>query len=214
MEIRAEIVQDALAHYLNPVVFEVGCGAGAFTKYVLDLMPSLRLVGVDSSKECLRIARDECASFAHVEFIHASVEELASDPAQCNRYDAVIGNAVLHHLDEGSALRQLRGLLKPGGRLLFFEPNMLNPHVAIVKNVHPIKRWAGDTVNETAFIRWKIRALLEQLGYKDVDVRNFDFLYPLVPGALISWAESFSDWMETVPILKEISGSLILSAKK
>lgn len=214
MEMRAEIVQDALAHYLNPVVLEVGCGAAAFTRYVLNLMPSLRLVGGDISEECLKIARVECARFAHAQFVLASVDEMAADPAHRGRYDAVIGNAILHHLDEEKALGQIYELLKPGGLFLFFEPNMLNPHVAVVKNIPPIKRWAGDTPDETAYVRWRIEALLRRAGYIEVEVKNFDFLYPLVPASLIGIAEVLSNWLETAPVLKEISGSLILSARK
>lgn len=214
MEMRAEIVQDALAHFLSPVVLEVGCGAAAFTKYLLDLMPTLRLVGADISEECLKIARRECERHANAAFVRMSVAEMAADPVHIGRYDAVIGNAILHHLDEKQALTQFRELLKPGGLVLFFEPNMLNPHVAVVKNIPPIKKWAGDTPDETAYIRWRLEDLLHQLGYGDISVRNFDFLYPLVPGFLIGSAEKFSNWIENVPVFKEFSGSLLISARK
>ena len=82
-------------------------------------------------------------------------------------------------------LREIYRVLKPGGTIYFTEPNMLNPQIAIQKNIPWIKRKLGDSPDETAFFRWPLRRLLERTGYRDVRIDPFDFLHPKTPVALI-----------------------------
>jgi SAM-dependent methyltransferase len=60
-----------------------------------------------------------------VRFACGRLENLHED----ERFDAVVGSSVLHHLDLEPALAKIRALLKTGGVLSFAEPNMLNPQV-------------------------------------------------------------------------------------
>ena len=39
---------------------------------------------------------------------------------------------------------------------------MLNPQIAIQKNIPWVKRKLGDSPDETAFFRWPLRRLLEE----------------------------------------------------
>ncbi len=50
--------------------------------------------------------------------------------------------------------------------------------------------------------------------FKDIRIRNYDFLHPLTPDPLISLVEKISTVAEKIPILKEVSGSLVIYAKK
>ena len=78
-----------------------------------------------------------------------------------NQFDAVIGSSVLHHLDIEKAMAEIYRVLKPGGIVAFTEPNMMNPQIALQKNIPWLKRKLGDSPDETAFFRWKIRTLLK-----------------------------------------------------
>ncbi len=104
-------------------------------------------------------------------------------------FDSVVGSSVLHHLEIEEALREIYRVLKPGGTIYFTEPNMLNPQIAIQKNVPWVKRKLGDSPDETAFFRWPLRRLLEETGYRDVRIDPFDFLHPKTPVALIDRRE-------------------------
>ena len=101
-------------------------------------------------------------------------------------FDSVVGSSVLHHLEIEEALREIYRVLKPGGRIYFTEPNMLNPQIAIQKNVPWVKRKLGDSPDETAFFRWPLRRLLEETGYRDVRIDPFDFLHPKTPVPLVN----------------------------
>ena len=60
-------------------------------------------------------------------------------------------------------------------------PNMLNPQIAIQKNVSWVKRKLGDSPDETAFFRWPLQRLLERTGFRDVRIDPFGFLHPKTP---------------------------------
>jgi SAM-dependent methyltransferase len=121
---------------------------------------------------------------------------------------------VLHHLDLTRALPEMLRVLKPGGAFVFTEPNMLNPQIMLQKNFPPLKRLMGDSPDETAFFRWGIARELSRAGFSAPAVRPFDFLHPWVPGALAKSAERLGSFLERIPLLREIAGSLLITASK
>ena len=91
---------------------------------------------------------------------------------------------------------------------------MLNPQIAIQKNVPWIKRWLGDTPAETAFFRWPLRRLLEQIGYRDIRIDPFDFLHPKTPVRLNNPVNQFGRFLEKMPVISDFAGSLYIRAVK
>jgi hypothetical protein len=104
--------------------------------------------------------------------------------------------------------------LKIGGTMCFTEPNMLNPQIAIQKNVPSIKRKLGDSPDETAFFRWPLRSLLEKIGYRQIRIQPFDFLHPKTPIALMDRLDAVGRFLENVPVISEFAGSLYVRAVK
>jgi len=105
-------------------------------------------------------------------------------------------------------------VLKTGGTICFTEPNMMNPQIAVQKNVPWIKRKLGDSPDETAFFRWPLRRLLEQTGYRDVRIDPFDFLHPKTPVRLLDRMNVLGRFLERVPLILEFAGSLYIRAIK
>ena len=91
---------------------------------------------------------------------------------------------------------------------------MLNPQIAIQKNIPWIKRKLGDSPDETAFFRWPLRRLLQRTGYREVRIDPFDFLHPKTPVALIDQVKAFGRFLENVPVISEFAGSLYIRAIK
>jgi len=156
-------------------VLDIGCGTGLYSKSVA-LHTRAKVVGVDVTLSLLRMARR--ASPANLRFAAADASEL---PFPAETFDAVIGNAVLHHLPLERSLPELIRILKPGGRFCFAEPNLLNPHVFLERSIPWLRRWLENSPDETAFIRWRLRSELEAFGLVDLSIEPFDFLYPLTP---------------------------------
>jgi Methylase involved in ubiquinone/menaquinone biosynthesis len=199
-----------LSSHLKPgmTVLELGCGTGCFTRELAD--SGADIVAIDVSPDLLEIARGNCSA-PNVQYQIQNAYALGYPEAV---FDSVVGSSVLHHLEIEKALRDIYRVLKPEGTIYFTEPNMLNPQIAIQKNVPWIKRKLGDSPDETAFFRWPLRRLLEQTGYRDVRIDPFDFLHPKTPVALIDHVNALGRFLESVPVISEIAGSLYIRAIK
>ncbi len=199
-----------LTGHLAPgdTVLELGCGTAYFTRELAETGASI--TAIDISPELLQAARESCPA-PNVAFEVQNACDLSYADGQ---FDSVVGSSVLHHLEINQALRQIFRVLKPGGRICFTEPNMLNPQIAIQKNVLPIKKRLGDSPDETAFFRWSLRHWLERTGFREVQIETFDFLHPKVPPNWIPTVQNLSNLLEKLPLLREIAGSLYLRAAK
>jgi len=199
-----------LSEHLGPgmSVLELGCGTGYFTRELA--RSGAEIVAIDVSPELLEIARVNCSA-PNVRFEIQNAYDLSYPDAI---FDSVVGSSVLHHLEIQQALREIFRVLKSGGRISFTEPNMLNPQIAIQKNVPWIKRKLGDSPDETAFFRWPLRRLFELSGYREIRIAPFDFLHPKTPVPLVDPLNSIGRFLENVPVISEFAGSLYVRALK
>lgn len=199
-----------LGSHLKPgmTVLELGCGTGYFTRELAH--SGADIVAIDVSPELLEIAKSNCSA-RNVRYEIQNAYRLSYPEAT---FDSVVGSSVLHHLEIEQALREIYRVLRPGGTMFFTEPNMLNPQIAIQKNVPWVKRKLGDSPDETAFFRWSLQHLLERTGYRDVRIDPFDFLHPKIPARLVNRMEAVSQFLERVPVLSEFAGSVYIRATK
>lgn len=189
-------------------VLELGCGSGYFTRELA--RSGATITAIDISPDLLELARREVPA-SNVSFL---VENAYAMSFENNRFDAVIGISVLHHLEIEKGISEVFRVLKPGRTICFSEPNMLNPQIAIQKNVPYIKKRLGDSPDETAFFRWQLTGLLRRQGFEHINVEPFDFLHPNLPGAVVPSLERLCLLMERIPVLREIAGSLHIKASK
>lgn len=199
-----------LSHHLRSEmnVLELGCGTGYFTRELA--RSGAAIIAVDVSPELLEIARATCVA-ANVRY---EIQNACALTYPEGAFDSVLGSSVLHHLEIEQSLREIYRVLRPGGTICFTEPNMLNPQIAIQKNVPWIKRKLGDSPDETAFFRWPLRRLLKRTGFRNVWIDPFDFLHPNTPPFLVQRLNAFARLLENVPLLSEFAGSLYIRATK
>jgi SAM-dependent methyltransferase len=129
-------------------------------------------------------------------------------------FDAVIGNSILHHLDVEPALQRIFHLLKPGARMSFAEPNMMNPQVCLERHFYYLPIFDNTSPDETAFIHWRLRALLKHIGFEDIHIQLFDWLHPHTPAPLVPAVKRMSNLLERVPVIRESSGCMAVSARR
>lgn len=148
---RAEMIANGAG--LGPGVraLEIGCGTGIFTEKFAET--GTHLVAVDISADLLKRARDRGLSPARVRFLEKRFEECDVD----GPFDAIIGSSVLHHLILNLALVKIFDLLKPGGRISFAEPNMLNPQIFLERKFRRLHLFWYISLDETAFVRWQLK---------------------------------------------------------
>jgi len=199
-----------LSSHLRPgmTILEIRCGTGYFTRELT--RHGADIVAIDVSPDLLEIAKAKYSA-TNVRYEIQNACALTYADAM---FDSVVGSSILHHLEIEEALREIYRVLKPGGTIYFTEPNMLNPQIAMQKNIPWIKRRLGDSPDETAFFRWPLRRLLEQTGYRDVRIDPFDFLHPKTPVPLIDRLNALGRFIENVPVISEFAGSLYIRAVK
>ncbi len=196
--------------HLKPgmTILELGCGTGYFTKELA--RSGAEIVAIDVSADLLEIAKANCP----VSNVRYDIQDACALTYPDAAFDSVLGSSILHHLEIESAVREIRRVLKPDGTIYFTEPNMLNPQIALQKNIPWIKRTLGDSPDETAFFRWPLRRLLERTGYRDIRIDPFDFLHPKTPIPLINRVNQFGRFFERMPLISEFAGSLYVRAVK
>jgi ubiquinone/menaquinone biosynthesis C-methylase UbiE len=188
-------------------LLEIGCGVGNFTRIVREATGA-SILGVDISPDLVEEARRRVPG-EHFEV--ADVHRLGFPDSS---FDAVYGSSILHHLELDAALREMLRVLKPGGRLVFAEPNMLNPQIWVTKNIPWVKRRMHETPHETAYVRGWLARDLRRAGFVAVRIFPFDFLHPHVPARLIEAVEGLGKVLERVPLIREIAGSCLIYAEK
>ena len=189
-------------------MLELGCGTGMLTRHLV--RTGARVTAVDISPDLLTLAEQSLRGVP-VDWLLADASNTGLEAGQ---HDCVVGSSVLHHLDVRTSIAELFRVLKPGGRIRFTEPNMLNPQIAVQKNMPAIKRLLGDSPDETAFVRWRMARALRDQGFESVVLTPFDFLHPAIPGFALRVAEPLAAALEGVPLLREIAGSLMIEARK
>ncbi len=131
-ELLAELPEPVLASFCgvgNPfslgalrageAVLDIGCGAGVDTLIAARLVdPRGRALGIDATPEMINRARANLTltGLTNVRFEIAAAEDL---PFANREFDVIISNGVFNlTIETEQALREVRRVLKPGGRLM------------------------------------------------------------------------------------------------
>lgn len=201
---RAELIVKGARLDPDALVLEIGCGTGMFTE--IFARTGARIIAVDISADLLKKAESRSLPKDRVLFLKKRFEDCDVE----GPFDAVIGSSILHHLELDPALLRIFSLLKPGGIISFAEPNMLNPQIFLERRFR--KFFPQVSQDETAFIRWKLKSILQKTGFTDIEIMPFDWLHPFVPQSLIGMISMMGRILEKIPLLCEFSGSLYIKA--
>lgn len=206
--LRGKFIKQILKNNRYIKILDLGCGFGTLTQHLLGI--SGEIYGVDISPASIAIAKKKVKS-SKVFFKAANAHDLSFKKGF---FDLIVGNAVLHHLNVDKALSEIFRTLKKGGKIIFFEPNLINPEVFLERKIPFIRRLVRNSKDETAFIRWSLKTKIKKAGFTEVNVEPYDFLYPALPISFAKFLKPLSDFLEKFPIIKELSGSLKITATK
>lgn len=113
MEALGREVLARLELYGNEVVLDAGCGSGRITQALIERLPHGRVIAVDASSSMVDAARERLGPEADVRRLDLLELEL-QEPV-----DAILSTATFHWVaDHDRLFARLRGVLRPGGRLV------------------------------------------------------------------------------------------------
>ncbi|MBW8812978.1 MAG: methyltransferase domain-containing protein [Caulobacterales bacterium] len=162
-------------------VLDVGCGTGTLAIATRPRVgPDGEVVGADPSAEMLAGARRKARrSGVEVSFVQAPAQAL---PFPERRFDLVMSTLMLHHLPRparGEALREIRRVLKPGGRLLVVDfASSSKQQGGLLHRLHHHGR-----VKPAEILELVTGAGLERLDAGALSVRDLYYVLAVAPGA-------------------------------
>ena len=121
------------------LVVDLGCGPGNSTELLVERFPQSEVVGLDSSPDMLRKARERLPKCT---FVEADIESWAADP----RADLLFANASFQWIpDHPQVLRRLLEALPAGGVLAVQMPdNTREPSHMLQREVAASGPWADN----------------------------------------------------------------------
>lgn len=173
---------DCLARLRAPrtgPVLDFGCGIGNLTERLVLAYDEVH--AYDPSKESVETAKERAAKAT----FHTLLDTLPT-----GHFETAVLSGVLHHVppaDRQELLGRVRGMLRPGGRLVVFEHNPLNP---LTRRAVATCEFDDDAI---LLYPWEARKLLASSGFTDVDL-DYIVFFPR-PLAFLRALEPRMSWL-------------------
>ncbi len=190
-------------------VLEIGCSTGEMCNYIAQ-NSNFEVLGIDISKKFIKEASNKYQrnnlSFQVKDF------NKINDFANTEKFDYIIGDGILHHLyySIDNSLESIRGLLKDGGKVIFWEPNLYNPYVFLIFKFRVFRKLANLEFEEMAFTSKDIKNKLRKVCFRKIKIKFLDFLLPVTPKILVGFFIYAGDIIEKMPFLRCWSQSIFI----
>lgn len=133
---------ELLAPFVGKRVLEVGAGTGLLTRF---LVQRQRVVSTELDPEYVEMLQRMFAEHPNVEIRRLDLASLATSDVAAERFDTVVCSNVLEHIeDDAAALRDMRDVLEPGGRVVLIVPALRPLYGSIDRAIHHHRRYDRD----------------------------------------------------------------------
>jgi ubiquinone/menaquinone biosynthesis C-methylase UbiE len=186
-------------------VLDVACGTGAVARLAAERVGLTGAVaGLDLNPGMLAVAQAVTPPSLPIEWHEANAEAM---PLPAEAFDVVLCQMGLQFVpDKPAALREMRRVLAPGGRLAVNVPGPTAPIFAIMDEA--LARHIGPEA--AAFVRVvfslhdpdEIRILINSVGFRDVDVQPGTKTLRLPPPEEFFW-----QYVQSSPLLMPVAQS-------
>jgi SAM-dependent methyltransferase len=189
-------------------VLDIGCGMGRHSFVLAER--GILVEGLELSPFHLERMRE----FDNGRYnIPAHCSDIVDHPEELDgRFDALIGFFVLHHiLDLEGAFDAMARLLRPGGRMVFVEPNPLNPLYYLQILCTPGMAWRAERgiLNMRPA---KLFAAMAKAGLTEPAVRRFGFFPPFLTNT--NWGARAESILERPPLWRGLLPFQLLRCTK
>ncbi len=156
-------------------VLDVACGTGVVARLAAEAVaPSGKVTGLDSNPGMLAVAQEKAPRDISIEWSEANAELM---PLQDGTFDVVLCQMGLQFVaNKLGALREMRRVLAPGGRVLISVPGPTPPLFAIMAD--GLARHIGPEAASFAQVVFSLHdgdelaGLLKSAGFQDIEART------------------------------------------
>lgn len=165
---KQKFVERLLGPGFDRPVLDFGCGIGNLTRFLVESFPTVE--GYDPSAESARVAAERAPRAKFYDSTGAIPR---------GKYGAVVIANVLHHVppaERPALLATIAELLAPGGRVVIFEHNPLNPVTR--------RAVAACPFDDNAVLLWprEVKSLLGSAGLSNIDLDYIVFFPKALSG--------------------------------
>lgn len=170
-------------------ILDIGCGTGAIsTALARQVAPSGHVLGIDISVPMLERARQLTAKDLPADYVLADATVYPFDPQS---FDLLVSRfGVMFFADPVLSFRNLRGALRPKGRLVFAcwrEPRenswMMAPLMAVYKHVPKMPQAGPEDPGPFAFAdEARVKRILGEAGFVDVSMEACPLTFDVAAG--------------------------------
>lgn len=190
-------------------LLDVGCGTGQSRR--IYIKHCRKYVGVDLSPGAIEVAK---RLYPDSEFHVGDATRLPFADAS---FDVVAFSSVLHHIpDYGLAVKEAMRVLRPGGQVFAFDPNLLHPAMALIRwPKSPLYNPKGVSPNERPLLPSRLERAFREAGFVNrVQRCQADIPYQYVAPKLINACLGIynaADWLMARLQLDRIFGTFVLT---
>jgi SAM-dependent methyltransferase len=186
------------------LILDFACGTSPFAQYLK--MSFDTVIGLDVAYTNLKIAKNINKSFEYI------CGDGANIPFKKKTFDAVFCVAILHHMpDPTPVLGEINRVLREEGVLFIAEGNYWNPLTFIQYQTKFGKGWKTEGHRPIDYISMKQK--LTQSGFIVLRKKGINFAPPKVEG-IWKVAKFMEPYLESLPLINMLGGSLLITAKK
>lgn len=199
----------AIRHIFHVVpgqsILELGGGSGLLTEQLNHILKGENpITSVTFSTDLLEAARSR--AIGGVTFVQGERLDRQFSPGQ---FDYVIGTGMLWHSGLEECLTWIHKVLKPGGQILFFEPNFRFPARILneMRSHRAVRQISGLRLDRV------IRALSHH-EFTHIDLAPYDIVSCRLGPRLVRWLQSKAVLLEHMPGVRLACPSMYVTARK
>lgn len=189
-------------------IIDVACGMG---KYTLSfLAQGYKVEGLDLSPFLLQQLLVHNDNKFPVK-LHAA--DILDAPEELNdQFDVVMGFMALHHFHNlAPCFQAMYRICKPGGRIVFLEPNAYNPLYYAQIFLTPGMSWQGDK-GVADMTKSKLFNAMTYAGWKNLKIKRFGFYPPFLANS--AFGKSSEPILEKMPGFQSFLPFQMISGQK
>ncbi len=161
-------------------VLDVGCGTGAITKDIANVIGSTgKIIGIDNTEGFILSGKEKYGDVKNMKLIHVDFFEFQPN----EKYDLIVSARTLQWLSRvNEALEKMKSLLNPGGRISILDYNHTkidwqpSPPESMQKFYEIFLKWRKDAGMNNQ-IADDLHSLLHQAGFNKIEQLNSDEHY-------------------------------------
>ena len=179
---RAQMVRHFFHLFPENSILEIGSGSCQWTRKISEANRNRNpICAATLNKELFE--ENNLASFPeNIERIH--LDEFPGK-LRTRQFDFIVGYQLLTDENAGVLLSEIKKLLKPGGQILFFDPNPWNPYYRVRRFVSKIFLFFKRSAKNKSLNRIDLFTLISEAGYIKIKILPYDFLFPPLPKILL-----------------------------